>query len=701
MKWYLLVYFTLGFLVLWWMIDWRGQVLPVNLRRENVLELSYLWRLKQSADQGVLWSTWNPLNLAGNTNLLQRGYFLLAPLAEVIRITNWSVEGVYKLVVGAIFVLSGMGMYEYLRRLRLGRLAAIAGGAVYMLLPPHLTLGLDVIDFNFYWALIPWMGVVVENYLRTDKPRLGGAVLGLILALGLITGTTYFIATMPFFGLFFGLRIRLVKPERWRSQIKFVLVCLLFTLGLAAYSILPIVMEYNQMWIAQESQRRNIFNILSFKEIFELFRLRLSGVSVTVWELGRNHPDLAFYLGISVVWLAGAGGVLIRKKKRLLWPLVSLIIIFSGFVGLNLSWVHGLLRLWLELIAGLGVGAKVGIAIIVGLGLVLVRKTWWLLIPIGLGLFIDRFQTVYDHTHRVFILITFGLAILAAYGINWLINLVPKRWRWLAGVGIGLWLIVDLQPFSNYFGFIPIKEFSRGESAYRAVDEGQYQGRYWTPFPYAKHLPKYELEYLNHLISRPRLNNENIYTPFTPRYSTELFDVKLVGGLESGKVDISWWLQLMEQGNVNYVIFRQDVFDYGAIIDRMKGEGWQILAEDGPVVALERQVPVPYVSGAEVISWQRPNPEKVEVEIRTDVPAIVMASEAWYPGWKVMVDGQPEDLLRVNQAFLGVMVDRGEHVVEFAYQQPAYYKIGLLISGVFLMMLLARVANLPANFLEE
>lgn len=67
--------------------------------------------------------------------------------------------------------------------------------------------------------------------------------------------------------------------------------------------------------------------------------------------------------------------------------------------------------------------------------------------------------------------------------------------------------------------------------------------------------------------------------------------------------------------------------------------------------------------------------------MRADRAGVLVVSEAWFPGWRVTVDGHTAPVLRVDGLVLGVAVAPGQHVVRFHYQPPGL-GAGLLISGV-------------------
>ncbi len=67
---------------------------------------------------------------------------------------------------------------------------------------------------------------------------------------------------------------------------------------------------------------------------------------------------------------------------------------------------------------------------------------------------------------------------------------------------------------------------------------------------------------------------------------------------------------------------------------------------------------------AQIISWR---PDRVEVQVDSEQPGILILHEAFYPGWFAEVDGQPARLLRANVLFRGVEVSEGRHLVVFRF----------------------------------
>jgi hypothetical protein len=74
-------------------------------------------------------------------------------------------------------------------------------------------------------------------------------------------------------------------------------------------------------------------------------------------------------------------------------------------------------------------------------------------------------------------------------------------------------------------------------------------------------------------------------------------------------------------------------------------------------------------------------PNRIDLTADSDGNSILVLSETAYPGWRVYVDGQSAELLRVNYDLRGVLIPAGSHQVSFVYR-PWSAMIGLLISAL-------------------
>ena len=74
-------------------------------------------------------------------------------------------------------------------------------------------------------------------------------------------------------------------------------------------------------------------------------------------------------------------------------------------------------------------------------------------------------------------------------------------------------------------------------------------------------------------------------------------------------------------------------------------------------------------------------PQKIRIQVKTDAPAYLVLSDAYYPGWTARVDGQPAPIRRADLYFRAVRLGGGVHEVAFLYH-PQSARWGLQASLV-------------------
>ncbi len=67
--------------------------------------------------------------------------------------------------------------------------------------------------------------------------------------------------------------------------------------------------------------------------------------------------------------------------------------------------------------------------------------------------------------------------------------------------------------------------------------------------------------------------------------------------------------------------------------------------------------------------------------------SLLVASEAWYPGWQAYLDGAPAPSYVANHALRSLLLPAGEHTVEWRYQ-PDSFRIGAGLSALALFLCL-------------
>ena len=73
---------------------------------------------------------------------------------------------------------------------------------------------------------------------------------------------------------------------------------------------------------------------------------------------------------------------------------------------------------------------------------------------------------------------------------------------------------------------------------------------------------------------------------------------------------------------------------------------------------------------------------------------ILQITTSYSKGWKVYVDGKKQEVIKVNQAFIGTIIEEGSHIIEFKYETP-FLKLGIVFSilGFILYILLVTIEN--------
>ena len=75
----------------------------------------------------------------------------------------------------------------------------------------------------------------------------------------------------------------------------------------------------------------------------------------------------------------------------------------------------------------------------------------------------------------------------------------------------------------------------------------------------------------------------------------------------------------------------------------------------------------------------RRSPERVVVETDASMPAYLVLSDTFDPGWSATVDGRPAPIRPAYVAFRAVYLPPGKHTVVFSYR-PAGFELGFALS---------------------
>lgn len=91
------------------------------------------------------------------------------------------------------------------------------------------------------------------------------------------------------------------------------------------------------------------------------------------------------------------------------------------------------------------------------------------------------------------------------------------------------------------------------------------------------------------------------------------------------------------------------------------------------------------------VSILEDQPERLVLQTRSPMEALLFVSDAFYPGWVAFVDGERRVVHRAHHAFRGVIVPAGEHEVVLRYE-PTWFTRGLWLSLASSLLAIAMIA---------
>lgn len=421
--------------------------------------------------------------------------------------------------------------------------------------------------------------------------------------------------------------------------------------------------------------------------------------------------DFAFYLGWSVLALAGAG-LLARRREPTAWGLAAM----AGFAFL------------------LAVGPTVPY-----------NPVYWLMRRLPVLADLVRFS------FRGLVGLSVALAGLAGMGADALLQRAPVRWA-VAGV-LALAVAADLWPGS--LAYQSVEAYLRPDevAVHRWIDAQEEGVRYWVPVqvePYGWHYVRSSAgaEFNRH----PAITEEAFLWASTPWPALRV----LIPATRQEVENLEEGMTLLGQAVVSlvgarYGLVHRNAPVYEEVVRRLVARrGWRVVRKTEHVYLLENPEARPYlqayaqgavvdggdegfplewlpgclargyavVDGAEGegpwvaagregcaslppvgeagvrLEGGPPVRDEIRVRVGAEEPFVLMVAESWYPHWRVEIDGRRVPLLRVNGGFLGVVVPGGEHEVRFTYRVPAYQKACLAVSGLTLVGVVALLLAL-------
>jgi hypothetical protein len=88
--------------------------------------------------------------------------------------------------------------------------------------------------------------------------------------------------------------------------------------------------------------------------------------------------------------------------------------------------------------------------------------------------------------------------------------------------------------------------------------------------------------------------------------------------------------------------------------------------------------------GTAVIATERPG--RLVIDVNCPATQLLVVAESYHSGWRSVVDGNPEELFRINGDFMGCVVGTGRHRVILNFE-PSSLQRGWLTSGLGLCLM--------------
>ncbi len=112
-----------------------------------------------------------------------------------------------------------------------------------------------------------------------------------------------------------------------------------------------------------------------------------------------------------------------------------------------------------------------------------------------------------------------------------------------------------------------------------------------------------------------------------------------------------------------------------------------VLLEDHPLLPTEASEAGLSLTPVEIVSYK---PEQIEIHTRAQVPAFLVLSDLYFPGWRAEVDSKSAPVFRANFLVRAVHLAAGDHKVVFMYR-PGMYLAGLAVSSCTLAIMLILI----------
>lgn len=109
--------------------------------------------------------------------------------------------------------------------------------------------------------------------------------------------------------------------------------------------------------------------------------------------------------------------------------------------------------------------------------------------------------------------------------------------------------------------------------------------------------------------------------------------------------------------------------------------------DEKSTIILETKPLFPAKKGSGEVNILSYTPNKITLQVRSDIDGFVFLSDVYTPNWTAKVDGVITPISRADYTFRAIPVTKGEHVITMSYQDKAFMKgIWISCAGVLLLV---------------
>ena len=636
--------------------------------------LSLAWFVARSFERGEL-PLWDPYTYCGMPVYADLTMQLFYPPAlAAILLSNWTGGGhllyFLELQLVAHVFLGGSLTYWLLRRMEVGRTAAVAGATVYQLgaFMASQTQHLGAIDAAA-WLPLAWLAVVA--LAERFQWRWLGA-LAFALAMSILAGFPAASAVALISSILLALILAALRQASWRLPI-YVAAGAVWAVLLSAIQLIP-TMQLSRLSVARyRSQYLGTGGGMPLASLVSLIDPNHYGAfqfDGSNWKLPWDPTFLYTYCGIPALLFVTLA--LVFHKSRYT-PAFTLLTVCAA--------------LWM-----LGDSTPVG-------------RTLFVLLP----------EAIKGSLYAQFALCAFslGVAVLAGLGAQ---QFIFSRPRWVQAAILAV-VAADLIAVSSARPMNTVDQRADPGIAYDHFDrwpqipaEIRRLVNQSTP-PWRVDSMQGYMDLVTHgpLFEYPSANGNDPFAPVRLMQVRLLFSKGVLWGRYYEVTDPD--SQVLKLMNVRYLISAHALERPGGLIAAAELPGTRIYENPGALprfflvnrirraggmdaaLAILRsrdfdarneavvEGPVEFESTAadkgavRVVEY---GARQFVLETDTPAPAFLVTSETAYPGWHAWVDGQPRAPVTTNVAFRGLAIPAGKHVVKMRFDPEILWRAAWL-----------------------